>query len=308
MTKPLFTPPIDKGVNFLKSSPKSSYSSVDWLTVTTDKKAVGNSWADVFASIANENGYEFTKPWSFWGFEGWQTNHCRYGVRFTTEEYILIVSSAPADLVWRDICPTARSITRVDLAVTTELEEVHPGLPQDYYRITVPPGGPSKLKYSLVQNSNGGQTLYVGSRHSEQFGRVYDKGAERRGTPGKTYRYEVVLRKDVAPNLVKSLLASASVAGSKEALSSQITSFVWDWFDNREVVPIFERLGDFSSHIEVEATLTTTDRKLQWLKKSISPTVRKLMAMGRTQEVIEALSLEGFMGIEQGDRPPEFLA
>lgn len=300
-------PTTDRGVMPIEFQAKSSYSSVDWLTITTDKKPIGMVWSDIFVGIAANNGHEFTKTWSFWGFNGWQTDHCRYGHRPTTDEYILIVSSSPADDVWLQVCPTARSITRIDLAVTTELERPKPGLPYHYYLARHIPGQPTKTKYSLIQNSDGGQTLYIGSRKSEQFGRVYDKSAERKEKPGSLYRYEVVLRKDIAPNLVKSLLAASMVRGNKQGLSTRITGFVWDWFDARYVTPVFDRGNGDRTNVLVEASFTTAERKLQWLNRSVSPTVRKLMAEGKTEEVMRALSLEAFIGVETPENAPQLI-
>jgi len=308
MNQTKLTPATDRGVIISPFRPKNAFASVDWLTVTTEKKAVGIAWADIFTKIADENGHSFTKSWSFWGFEGFQTDHCRYGHRRGTEEYILIVSSSPADDVWLKICPTARSITRIDLAVTSELDAQAPGLCATYYLNVLDAERPSKLKYSWIQNSDLGETLYVGSRKSEQFGRVYDKGAERKKDPGWQYRYEVVLRKDVAPNLVKSLLARSLARGSKEALAAQILGFVWDWFDNREVPPIFDRGGAGALQLSTEVTLTTQERKLQWLNKLVAPTVKKLIADGKGREVLRALALEEFFGEDPKPKVPELLA
>jgi len=295
-------PKSDRGVNTVleAKTEKTGYrgalfSSVDWLTVTTQKPSAGAAWARIFARIARENGEPFTQPWSFWGYEGWQTEHCRYGIRKEAQEYILIVSSYPADEVWLEVCPTARSITRIDLAVTISLDALTPGVPEAHYEALDSNTKKGARKYSLIKNTGGGQTLYVGSRHSDQFGRVYDKGAERGGVAGRVYRYEVVLRKDSAPELVKRLLVASCIAKDKSLLARKIRSFSWDWFDNREVTPLFQRGTESAIETGSRVRFTTIDRKLTWLSQSVSPTVRKLIAAGKTKEVLDALCLEAFM-------------
>lgn len=284
------TPPTDRGVSL---DGGRSVASIDWLTVTTEQDRPGKAWADIFAGIAGENGHSFTKPWSFWGFTGWQTEHCRYGFRPMTREYILIVSGSPADRVWRKVCPSARTVTRLDLAVTVKMESVQPGLCAAYYAVL---GAGMQRKYSLITNNSGGETLYVGSRHSSQFGRVYDKGAQLGQAPGELYRYEAVIKKSLTPSLLNALLVGpGDGSDEKGLLKHKIRSFVWDWFDNREVTPVFARGEQGKLELSVEFTASTTDRKLNWLSHAVSPTIRKLMAEGRSKDVIEALSLEALM-------------
>lgn len=284
------TPHTNRGVSLRN---QITGASIDWLTVTTDVRRIGIAWADFFAEIAAENGFSFTKPWAFWGFIGWQTEHCRYGRRLETGEHILIVSSWPADRLWQKVCPVARNVTRLDLAVTLKMDVAQPGVGAAHYAAIE---GNNQRKNSLMVNRNGGETLYIGSRHSDQFGRFYDKGVQmKKEPPGTIYRYEVVVKKGLTPILLKSLLAGANVPGEKAVLAHKIRAFVWDWFDNRDITPIFSRGQQDRLELSVEFTATTVDRKLKWLAHAVSPTIRKLMAEGRSKDVIEALSLEALM-------------
>lgn len=285
MNAPKQPPTTDRGVSS-KIAVKSAVASVDWLTVTTGVKRIGIAWSDTFTRCALANGHSFTKHWSFAGYEGWQTQGCRYGKRESDQDYILIVSGYRADEIWLDACPTARSITRLDLAVTIVLGNQTVGLPSAHYNALEKSGS---RNYSLIVNHRGGETLYVGSRASDHYGRCYDKGSERGVGPGFCFRYEVVLKKPYTPSLMEVLLTRPST--TNETIYRTIQAFVWDWFDFRQVTPIFERSSTDAAVISREYSATTKDRKLRWLEKSVSPTVKKLISEGLLFDVTEMFGL-----------------
>jgi len=93
-------------------------------------------------------------------------------------------------------------ITRVDLAKDAQDEKFE--LIQ--FAQTVSSGGytGTAQKASVVRSSDGGCTLYIGSRQSERFVRVYDKGIES-GQGGDWVRLEMETKGDVANIIAKAL-------------------------------------------------------------------------------------------------------
>jgi hypothetical protein len=61
-------------------------------------------------------------------------------------------------------------------------------------------------KCNLRRENNGGLTLYIGSRQSERFARIYDKAIEQ-GVQGDWLRYEFELSGDVAKQIARVLVS-----------------------------------------------------------------------------------------------------
>ena len=112
------------------------------------------------------------KRWQWKGYDGYQGEGFRYGMR--NEEGIVILSGLRASEDWQEFAVKARRCTRIDLAVTVTLKEKDTGLASRLYRSGVERND-ANLGY--VERSIGGSTLYLGSRTSERYGRLYDKGA-----------------------------------------------------------------------------------------------------------------------------------
>lgn len=275
----LVPPPTNRGVSF--PSPSGVSPTVDWITATTFDTRISLYWQEIFASVIAENSYVGTKPWSFHGYTGWHCPGAMFGYRSYDEGAILIITSDRADKYWGYVARGEASVTRLDLAVTVELPAQVIGLPMAHYSAA---GEGGIRKNTVITNKKGGQTFYIGSRSSIQYGRVYDKGAEQGKDPGWRYRYEVVVKKGLTPNLVKSLIQA-----NDNGRARLIQSFVWDWFDNREVTPIFSRGYDKAIRLEAEVKISTPHKKLTWLRKQVRNTIDDLIDAGYSDEVIASL-------------------
>jgi hypothetical protein len=188
-------------------------------------------------------------------------------------------------------------VTRLDLAATVFLEAPIPDVAKRAYAwILTDPAicFAKRRKYSYVENSAGGQTCYVGSRVSDQFGRLYDKGAESEEEasvdPGWVWRYEVEFKSYRAKKLAKQMEASAKL--EKHVVSSKIGELVSMWFRGRGIVPIYNALGAGVSWVtELEARMTDDEASLNWLTVQVRPSVERLLERGRQAEVFEALGI-----------------
>jgi len=297
------TPPTNRGVS-LKNSQEivqvsQEVTTIDWLTCTTQNERIGLDWFDIWLSIARENSLEFSKTWTWKGYEGSQTEGARWGRG--QAGFILVVSGYRAHAVWPKIDPTVSRLTRVDLAVTLKLETAAPGLCKAHFQAL--DEEEQQRKYAYIENSDGGETLYVGRRSSDHYGRVYDKGAEQGGAPGGTYRYEVILKKPFATGLMKHLKILSGHPRGLELAMEHARTFIWDWFDAREVTPVFKRGERAKEILKTEYALSTPEKRLQWLSHQVAPTVQKLMASGRSAETIKALALEEFLQSQEVKQP-----
>lgn len=270
--------------------------SIDWLTVTAKDEAnqkllLGE--AQRLFGIEKGKG-NVQRPWKFSGYDGWSVGGLRWGAR--SDSTILMLSGNAASLNWEPALAFATHVTRVDLALTVTLAEPWPDVAAINYQFITGPGRVDNKftkKFSLVVNSEGGQTLYIGSRASDQFGRVYDKGREQDeglNLPvGKIWRYEVEFKSYRADRIGKQLLQKAK--DCQNTIPNQIADTIYLWFMGRGILPISHKADDKPFALDVSAHVTDDDVSLKWLSTSVSPTVRRLMQNGKRREVLQALGL-----------------
>lgn len=265
--------------------------SIDWITATTTSDKVGSEWFRLFEllQIAHDRGSSLPALWerkAIRGYEGVQGEYVFWG-KSVSQGYILTVWGEGCESAWAFMAPTARRISRVDLAVTVELEEPVPRLAHSTYLQNAKETRP---KYTYWENSDGGSTLYVGSRQSSMYGRLYDKGVMWGEEPGKVWRYELEL-KDKLNNLamLKTMLERFRSHGVFE---DDILGYVHQWFSLRGVSPRFFAENRGLPRVETGVTLNTADKKLKWLNEQVAPTVQKLIEVGLGDQALLALGLE----------------
>jgi DNA relaxase NicK len=227
------------------------------------------------------------KRWGWCGYVGTSYNGIARGERH--DGVIVRCSGERAHGVFKRLPQQSRYITRLDLAVTLWFTQDDTGRAKRAHidsavsRETIERGRPWKLR--LVDGTGDGDTLYVGSRSSEQFGRLYDKGRESDEEEyTNAWRWEVEYKGEAAQ-----VVAEALSKGS--AKQGQIAATVQKWFARRGVsVPLDVGQGEPIDAPPV-AHKTDDDKKLMWLNSHVKGTVRKLIDAGRRDEVLLALGL-----------------
>jgi hypothetical protein len=277
---------------------KSRSASVDWLTVTckdVELQRRVHSEAIRLMSMLKAAG-NVQKPWNFQGYKGWACKGLRWANR--EDSSICMLSGEAASLNWPVMLAWAGNVTRLDVAVTIDLVEPRTLVASGAYEFLFPrPGDRAERgvrKYSLVVNSAGGETLYVGSRASDQFGRLYDKGREMTDDElklptGKLWRYEVEFKGDRASRIGEQMLASAR--RDESTATEDIGATVYNWFLSRGIGPIWKPDKGVAFSTEVYAKLSDDDITLHWLATGVSPSVARLMENGRGTEVLNALGI-----------------
>jgi hypothetical protein len=255
----------------------SSSVRVDYLTVTTEDDITGMQWRRYLEARASEKFAAHVSEWRNKWYSGFQTDGYRWGYS-DKQGYLLQVSGSEAEKVWRKVVPEARNISRIDLAVTLELAIPKVELARQTHSDVTNAGNNATFITSPT-----GDTCYVGSRKSEKFGRLYDKGGQL-GTHerGRLWRYELELKGDVAKKAANHLIGGSV---------GDIADAVWDFFWSRGAKPYFERGKTDGLDISLEAHKTSAEGKLEWLSKQVAPTVRYLRGKGLETEVLEALGL-----------------
>jgi hypothetical protein len=267
-------------------------SSVDWLTCTAKSPEARIKIYELCAEFRRDlaqNGK--ITPWRFRGYQGLQCESVRWGTRADSD--IAVLSGYDAAVAWRRLLPVAENVSRVDLAVTIRTRNEVGDLVQVYYDwVKQNLGAWEARKLTKIENNKGGQTLYVGSRASDQFGRIYDKGAQDKKLkvpPGCLWRYEVEFKEDRAGKIASQLRNSVDPNASP---AQRIQQTVYLWFDSRDVPPLFCRAKSLPLDSTVSARVTTDEKALAWLHAQVAPTVARLMDKGKADATLQALGVQ----------------
>jgi len=254
--------------------------SVDYLTaVTKSSEATATILHQLYQELGPDQLHTYVwKPWGFKGFRGRSTEGVRYGVR--GDEGIVILSGGRAGAHWREIAGLADNITRIDLALTVAFDDARPTLALEFYQRAKEEGN---ANYGYVTTTRGGSTLYVGSRTSQFFGRLYDKSAEQGLVSGLVWRWEVEVKKP------KSGLAVATLIDQDDP-KNWIHNYIHQWYTMRGIdCPEPGTYRDTA--LEVGAIVKTTDKTIAWLSSQVRPAVHKLINAGLRDQVQKALGL-----------------
>lgn len=262
--------------------------SVDWVTMTTDKDIVGHTWYAMYVKYRamKLKEAETEKPFSNGYYSGLRIAKMQWGHQEHLG-YIMIISGSDAERYWDKLSPVDARVTRLDLCVDFVHKDVE-YLARDIFDDIEKERLKQKPFLSLFIGPEGGDTLYVGSRHSQQFGRLYDKGVES-GTspPGHYWRAEVEYKKPLA-----GLMAGELVEETSANRVRAIADTVINWFCDRGIPVLGDEAGERAIQISVEQRVTTADKKLAWLRTQVGPTVRQLVSLGLGKEVMKSLLIE----------------
>ena len=255
---------------------------VDWLTVS----ATGKTRAAALVTQAVQTGMgadgqlPIQQEWFFKGFRGWAAEGLRYGTN-KKGDALVQMSGPHAAEHWRRLKGYWDQCSRLDLAVTVFLPDIDKAVALRAYNGLQEQ---RKTKTTYIQNNRGGATMYIGSRSSSRYARLYDKGAEAGKQSGLIWRYEVEFKKPISAML----LASLEAAGSPQNL---IAIEVREHFARYGITVPYVPTNPHNA-IEVPRDLTSDEKMLKWLARQVAPAVHKLIDRGHGPAVTRALGLE----------------
>lgn len=269
----------------------------DWLTVTT------KNWRDTqylravgMLYIGAERG---STPWRFREYYGRRRHdeHGKGGVAFAEAEAgchgILQAWGDMSACMGRAISKTNFKATRVDLAVTVLYGTIQRSIAE-----LMPELNAAAHNYSAVipMNAEGG-TLYIGSRASEAFGRMYDKGAQIKGDVPlrRLWRYEVEYKRHLAEQ-------AAEDVWYKRMTVDQMRDYVLgnvERFFRQHGVPTPFTVSDAKkpSLVRYATRIEDNQKTIKWLTEQVQPALVKLIAKGKYAELCNALGIGVLDGV-----------
>lgn len=229
-----------------------------------------------------------TKPWGHLGYSGWSFGGWRHG--YGRDGVIVTASGPTAQVVLESANWFGWRCTRVDAQVTVRSDQS----PDDVIaqrlteallgRRAAGSGRPYKIRH--VKGHGDGDTLYIGSRRSQIYVRIYNKHAESGFSDENVgcVRYEVEYKAEAA-QAVFGLIVDARDIG-REARSLVASKLLHYRLGGVAGVPVLPGYNIVSGD-----RTTDLDTQLLWLERSVKPLIKRLLTRGYQSDIMAALGL-----------------
>lgn len=258
---------------------------VDWLTATAKAGSEGRPFRQVGNSIIDDERVAGgdVKPATLRDYVGWRGDGFFVGKR--VEDSIIVVTGQRAPPHFERVAQHASNVSRLDLQVTLWTHGEQPELArEEWERLRkLPPARGRPRSLTLIQSHPHGETLNVGKRQSDVYGRCYDWAtAHKAGVPRTIWRYEVEYKRLYAARHSRALL-------SVDDRGRSIRDTVHSWFQVRGLLMPW---ATEDSQLSVESSVLGVHRDpLAWFETSISKTVAKAINRYGLDRVLLALGL-----------------
>lgn len=261
---------------------------LDWLTTTTASARTQTSFKVFWARKTPQLerlGYKQKKG----GFQGYNGISC--GPLFLGERpdgMLIRASGHLSKELYDSLDLTDCKATRVDVQATIEFPSYKANVAEllgDTRQAAARAAGQKmKPKQHLDMGYGDGDTLYIGSRSSPRFGRVYDKMKQADdGSFLNCWRFELEYKRLMAPKIIQVLAGEREV---ENAILDILEGQFMDWG-----LP----LGISAAPLVVAGSIgrrqPDTDRSMTWLRNQVAPTVERLLGTIAPHEIMTALGL-----------------
>lgn len=268
---------------------------VDWLTTTWPHGEALPQYilAQTIGELVLRNTTESTahwptEPWAWHGYVGWQQAGIRWGIR--PDSTIVQATGAWAHEYCTQLDIIGRNVSRLDLCVDIWAEIDPDALIAEHkdaslaHRETL---DSRPYKVALVNGFGGGDTLYLGSRQSETFVRIYNKEKEQDGKPeykGVT-RYEVEYKGDAAG-------AALERCRARRYDSASCALEVLGVLRRRGVELHLGELVPRDARPDADKPRPAIDATLAWFRQQVAPSVARALRVVDRADILQALGLD----------------
>jgi hypothetical protein len=264
---------------------------LDWLTLTLplgaelDQEFIerGLRCLDKIVDEGNELQYRDLQ-----GYRGVGVGGSFVGTR--TDGHMIQMSGRHADMFFSEVYRPDAHVSRVDVQVTVKFKHMPKRVAKEAYRdataenATIPMG--RRRKIYIIVGSDGGDTVYIGSPSSEQRGRIYNKEVQSEDPAYiRTWRYEAVLKNEHAMALCRSCQARP------DARAQFCSDYTAIWFEKRGVSIPWTQSEAIVVIPPIKTLPTDIERKLNWLKHQVRPTVEYLLTQLDRETILQLLGL-----------------
>ena len=265
---------------------------IDWLSCSlpldADNVQQWRSWCTWSIEAISREGHQVI-PRSMNGYHGVSVGNCFIGER--EDGYWFNLTGEYANRFFQHTYHPKAHYSRIDAQITVKYTEPRPDIGKDsyyaasYHNDRIPTSRRRKLY--IIIGSDGGDTLYIGAPSSDQRGRMYNKAVQSQLERYKDcWRWEVVFKNDLATRY------AADLAGQPERASKHVFGTVSTWYADRGV--ILPGIGDMGAVVlpKQRAVATDVEKKLLWVERQVTPTIRYLCELGFRDTLLAMLGLD----------------
>lgn len=253
-----------------------------------------DGWADELLEGQEALGNK-RQGWRSMGYVGFHAGDVKWGRRDDRQSLISISGGRAKDLLTK-AATVADNFSRLDVAVTWRAVPTDPYLGQNAYSM-------ADAYYREHRNSarpefrgdaDHGFTCYLGNRRSPYYGRIYNKEAERASERDAKLRahYEGCWRYEVEAHDSRALALATAVADAPDR-EAWVQQWVHDYWQDRGVPPMFPP-SDAQAILPGFHRRTDDETSLRHLERNVRPTLKRLKAHGRENDLRDALELSPF--------------
>lgn len=258
---------------------------IDWITATQYRGIEGRNFREVSERLIEEQRVagRVVRRATLRDYTGWRGEHLFVGMR--DADALITASADVAAHHWKTITQAARNVSRLDLQASVWTHGEQPALARmAYQKLKRSPAKRGRPRsFTLIRTHPQGETLNVGKRQSDSYGRLYDwSSAHKQGEAQTIWRYEVEFKRHLA-------LTHSSTLSATDSPGEHVAQLVYQWFDTRGVRPTYDLEGDrFSNGYSLKEPTRDT---LAWFRSSVSKTVQKAINTHGLDAVLLALGL-----------------
>lgn len=269
---------------------------IDYITATATLQPKIKVLRDVGLELIESEASQgnSVRKWRGLGYAGTVCGSVSVGIG--EQGSIVRLSSGVARDDWFSVFPWCTNVSRLDLQVTVrqgiDAQTVLRNHWESAGRIRSQMKRPPIAK--LISDHHGPQTLMLGSRQSDRYGRIYDKGLES-GLPELqgAVRYELETKNAVALSLARYMAV-------KPSESARAIPLVLKWMQKRT-----DCLGlTYDSAVGAPSPRTTPrgHDRLRWVRNCVRPCVLGLVRQTSLEQVLEALGLSEVVSVKVNSR------
>ena len=238
-----------------------NYPQIDWLTFTSWDINDFICWTYWLKKQSGEIREGKIKMYSgFWV----DSSFVGQGLQGNKNHYIARVSGEFSNSVYHDLWSQNVKATRIDVQITKKIPDNYSAR-KFIDSLRSGDWGTYERDLQLIENSDGLDTVYIGSKKSDRFARVYVKNS----LEGKFLRFEIEYKGDWANTI------SQSFHDDQYVLSSVLFDFINSIpLDSEGVLQEFlDLISDVKSGISIPRRVISEESTYTWLIEQVSPVI-----------------------------------
>lgn len=263
---------------------------VDWITITfkefdNDARQFVSDFASFGQDVSTSprHGYTTARRDGNGVLRMWNSDRPEMGLHIIFGGTALGSLYTCCGVEWGEILVGAKEcggrITRLDLAKDARMEMVN--MEKIWNSLEAGSYKGTARKIAQMRGLNAGHTIYIGSRTSERFIRLYDKAAEQ-GIPSLDWkRLEIELKGQAARAIASRLCSGAALSTCFDMVAHDMMEFNdepdWDKF-----------FPDGEVEYDLPKREKVTDRE-KWIRDQVTPAIRTHVAEVTDSEACWAL-------------------